>query len=389
MSEVHPADLLAKAREKQPALVEFLKELVLIESPSDDPESQQEVQRVLAAGLGEAGYEVRRIPGRVTGGHLYARPAKRLRGRPGQILIGHCDTVWPVGTLGEMPVHEDDGRLTGPGVYDMKAGLAQIVFALQILSELRVEPMVTPLVLVNSDEEIGSPESRGHIRLIARRATRAFIVEPALGLSGKLKTARKGGGGFRVRIRGKAAHAGLDPESGASAILELSHVIQTLHSLNDRQRGISVNVGVIDGGLRPNVVAPEAHAKVDVRVLTLEDAREIESRIRNLQPVVPGVSLEIEGHVRRPPLEPTPRNQALWRAALQAGQELGLELESATAGGGSDGNLTSQFVATLDGLGAVGDGAHARHEFVVLDRLAERTALLARLLSLPAEVPAV
>jgi glutamate carboxypeptidase len=237
MSEVHPADLLAKAREKQPALVEFLKELVLIESPSDDPESQQEVQRVLAAGLGEAGYEVRRIPGRVTGGHLYARPAKRLRGRPGQILIGHCDTVWPVGTLGEMPVHEDDGRLTGPGVYDMKAGLAQIVFALQILSELRVEPMVTPLVLVNSDEEIGSPESRGHIRLIARRATRAFIVEPALGLSGKLKTARKGGGGFRVRIRGKAAHAGLDPESGASAILELSHVIQTLHSLNDRQRG--------------------------------------------------------------------------------------------------------------------------------------------------------
>ena len=193
-----------------------------------------------------------------------------------------------------------------------------------------------------------------------------------MGLDGKLKTARKGVGRFTVTVKGKAAHAGLNPESGASAILELSYVIQKLFALNDPEKGVTVNVGTIDGGLSSNVVAPESRASVDVRVVTAEDARRIEQSIRALQPVTPGVSLEIEGRIGRSPMERTPANQALWRSSQGDRSGMGLDLEQGLAGGGSDGNTTSLYTATLDGLGAVGDGAHARHEFVFCDRMAER-----------------
>lgn len=373
-------DILYYFQEQLPSMLALLQRLTLAESPSTVPEAQGRALQLLAEELARLDYTIWRIPGRQTGGHLYARPRLRHQHQPRQLLLGHCDTVWPLGVQQDMPITVEENVLRGPGVYDMKVGLVQMVYALRALHDLRLEPEATPLVFINSDEEIGSKESTSHIRRLARIADRAFVLEPSLGLDGKLKTARKGVGRFTVTVKGRAAHAGLDPEGGASAILELSFVIQKLFALNDPNRGISVNVGVIDGGLRPNVVAPESRAMVDVRVLTQEDATQLEQRIHSLQPVSPGVTLEIQGTIGRPPMEQTPRNQALWRVAKKLGQEINLALEEGAAGGASDGNTTSLYTATLDGLGAVGDGAHARHEFIRLDKMPERGALLALLL---------
>jgi glutamate carboxypeptidase len=279
-----------------------------------------------------------------------------------------------------MPVREEGGRLHGPGTYDMKAGLVQMLFALRALREHGLEPISPVALLINTDEEIGSPESREHIEHLARSASRAFVLEPSFGPAGSLKTARKGAGEFVVTVRGRASHAGIDPGEGVSAILELSHQIQRLFALNDPERGVTVNVGTIDGGLRPNVVAPRAAAMVDVRVRTREDAERVEAAIRRLEPVQEGASIAIEGGFRRPPLERTARNRALWEAARAAAKTLGIPLEEAAVGGASDGNFTSRYAATLDGLGGVGDGAHAAHEHVLVARLPERAALLATLL---------
>jgi glutamate carboxypeptidase len=365
-------------------MVDLLAEMVRAESPSTVPQSHGRMLGILAERLRRLPYHVSLIAGRNCGGHLYARPRRRAR-RPVQLLLGHCDTVWPLGTLADMPLTVGEGILRGPGSYDMKAGLVQMLYALEALDALKLEPPLSPLVLVNSDEEIGSRDSTRHIRRLARMAERAFVMEPSLGLDGKLKTARKGVGRFTVIVKGKAAHAGLNPEGGASAILELSYVIQKLFALNDPERGITVNVGTIDGGLSSNVIAPESRASVDVRVVTLEDARRIEAGILALRPVTPGVRLEIEGRIGRPPMERTPANQALWQTARDAGRAIGLDLKEGLAGGGSDGNTTSLYTATLDGLGAVGDGAHARHEFVYFDKMAERSALLALLLMAPSD----
>ena len=367
----------------RPALVEFLERLALAESPSTHPEAQDELLGIISEALAELGYAVRRLPGRSSGGHLYARPEQRERHAPVQVLLGHCDTVWPLGTLEEMPVAVADGVIRGPGVYDMKCGLAQMIFALRVLRDLDLETPVTPVVFINSDEEVGSKESARHIRRLARVAERAFVLEPSLGPSGKLKTARKGVGRFSVTVEGQAAHAGLNPEEGASAILELSYLIQALFALNDPARGTTVNVGTIDGGLRPNVVAPQSKAVVEARVPTGEEARRVEKAILGLKPSTPGVTLRVEGGMGRPPMERTPRNRRLWERARELGGTLGLRLEEGVAGGASDGNTTSLFTATLDGLGAVGDGAHARHEFVYADAMVERCALLVLLLMEP------
>jgi glutamate carboxypeptidase len=368
---------------RKEAMVGVLVEVASLESPTDVPETQAAVQRCLGAALEECGFHVRRIPGRRTGGHLYARPRRRERGRPGQLLIGHCDTVWPVGTLEAMPVRVEDGRVRGPGTFDMKAGLVQGIFAVEALGALGLEPPATPVWLINSDEEIGSPESRRWVRLVARNVVRTFVLEPAFGPGGLIKTARKGVARFRVTVKGTSAHAGLEPTAGASAIAELAHVIHRLHALTDLERGTTVNVGTIQGGTRANVVAAEASAEVDVRVSTLADGEEISRLIHALEPQTPGTSIHVAGSIGIPPLEKTRRNQALWAEARAAGERLGLELSDFTAGGGSDGNTTSQFTATLDGLGAVGDGAHAIHEAVSIDGMVERAALLAELLMLP------
>jgi glutamate carboxypeptidase len=375
--------LLDHLRSQQQAMIELLTELAESESPSQDPQAQTECQRILTEAIEPLGFRVRIQPGKTSGGQLIAIPSQRRKGQPIQMLLGHSDTVWPHGTLEKMPIHLTDGKLRGPGVYDMKAGLVQAIFAVKALRDLGIEPSVAPLFFINSDEEIGSFDSKSNIIRLARVSDRTFVVEPGLGLDGKIKTSRKGVGRFGVRVIGKASHAGLAPEEGISAILELSHVVQALFALNDPAKGITVNVGTIDGGLRPNVVAPEASAHADVRVATQADASDVEKAIFGIQSAVPGTRLEITGGVDRPPMEKTPGNQKLWQAAKIAADEIGIAIDEGAAGGGSDGNFTSLYTPTLDGMGAVGDGAHALTEFVFVDRLPERAALLARLLLLP------
>jgi len=372
------SEILAR-REEWVACVE---ELATLESPSTDPDAQRPILDLLSRHLRDIGYRLRRIAGTMRGDAILAVPP-RLAGGPVQLLIGHCDTVWPRGTLREMPVRRVENRLLGPGVFDMKGGLAHIVVALRVLSELGLVPVVAPVVFVNSDEEVGSPESTPTVRRLARTACRVLVMEPALGPEGKLKTVRKGTGKFSIRVVGVSAHAGLDPERGASAIQELAHVIQSLHALTDPERGIVVNVGEIRGGLRPNVVAAEASAEVDVRINSAEEGRWVEERIRAIEPIVPGCRIEIRGRIERPPLEPTVRNRLLWTQARSVAEELGMTIDEGKAGGASDGNTASGFAPTLDGLGAVGDGAHATHEFLDIDLSLERCALLAGLILAP------
>jgi glutamate carboxypeptidase len=365
------------------SLTDLIKTLVEAESPSGQPEIHDEVRRVLRLALASVGYDSREtgVPDKPR--HVFAAPADRPKGGPSQLLLGHYDTVWPVGTLDSRPFAIDGNVIHGPGAFDMKGGLAQIVLALKAIRDLELKTSVVPVVFVNADEEIGSRTSTRYIRWLAQHADRVLVMEPALGDRGDIKTERKGIGRFTVMVYGKAAHAGLDPEGGASAILELSHIIQTLFALNDVERGITVNVGTIDGGIQPNVIAPHSTAVVDVRVPSVADGDEIERIIHAIQPTTAGVRLHIEGRIGRPSMESTPRNRRLWERAKQAGAELGLELHETRAGGGSDGNTTSQYAATLDGLGPVGDGAHAVHEHLLVDKTLERAALLTMLLIAP------
>ncbi len=388
--EVRTAELLrAFLESRSDEMLKLLERLVRIESPSSDPAALETVLAVLEEALEGVAMVVRRIPGGAGGGHLLARPKGRSRSRPSQILIGHCDTVWPRGTLDTMPWRLEGEKVRGPGVYDMKAGLVQGIFAIEALRSMDLRAEVTPWFFINSDEEVGSPSSKKHLQRLARCMERVFVLEPSLGRRGKLKTSRKGVGRFLVRARGRAAHAGLDPEGGASAILGLSYVIQELFALNDPARGITVNVGQIEGGLGPNVIAPESRAVVDVRTVSSEDEARIGEAVLGLSSRTPGVSIHVEGGIGRPPMEETPRNRLLFRRARELGRALGLEIEGGQAGGSSDGNFTSCFTATLDGLGAVGGGAHADHEFVDRAHMIDRTALLALLLLEPslAKVP--
>ena len=383
MSANTASRILDYVRGQTTTLTGLVRDLVEAESPSAHPETHDEARRVLRLALAEVGYESREtgVPNKPR--HVFARPALRQRGRPSQLLVGHYDTVWPVGTLEQRPFSVDGNVMHGPGTFDMKGGLAQIVIALGALRELGLEPCVVPVIFVNADEEIGSRSSTRYIRLLAQHADRALVMEPALGDTGAIKTERKGIGRFTITVYGKAAHAGLDPTGGASAILELSHVIQTLFALNDVERGVTVNVGTVDGGIQPNVIAPHSKAVVDVRVPTVADGDEIERVIHGIEPTTPDVRLHIEGRIGRPSMESTPRNRALWRMAKEAGDALGFKLHEARAGGGSDGNTTSQYTATLDGLGPVGDGAHAIHEHLLIDKTLERAALLTMLLLAP------
>ena len=375
--------LLDFLRGRREHMVDLLVAIASLESPTDKPETQYPVQEHLTEALEERGFFVRRIPGRCTGGHLFARPLDRKKGRPGQLLVGHSDTVWPVGTLHNMPVLVDDFHVRGPGTFDMKAGLVQGIFAIEALNALKLEPPATPVWIINSDEEIGSPESQRWVRLIARHVERAFVLEPAFGLDGKLKTARKGFARFKVNVKGIPAHSGLDSAAGASAIEELSQIILQLHALTDQERGTTVNVGTIKGGTRPNVIAATASCEVDVRACTSKDLERLSQAIFDLKPRSVGTKVDIDRVLSVPPLEKTGRNRALWAKAVIAGQCLGIELQEFTSGGGSDGNTTSQFTATLDGLGAIGDGAHALHEGIVIESMVERAALLAELLMAP------
>lgn len=370
-------------RPQRETMCRLLERLAAAESPSEDAASQAAVQAILTDELCELDRVVRRIPGSTTGGHLLAVPRSRSRGRPIQLLVGHCDTVWPLGSLATIPIRRSDGRLRGPGVYDMKGGLVVMLFALRALREIGAEPAVTPILFINSDEEIGSHESQRHLVRLARLADRVLVLEPALGRRGKIKTARKGVGLFTIRVHGRSAHAGVEPQKGISAILELSHLVQELFALNGLEEGLTVNVGTIGGGTRPNVVPADGHLTVDVRIETAEQGERIERAIRALRAATPGAHLVVEGGIEKLPLVRTPGNRALWRLVREAGREMGLELQQTAVGGASDGNTTSLHAPTIDGLGPLGGGAHAAREFVVMDSLPQRAALLALVLLAP------
>lgn len=368
-------------------MVDLLVELARAESPTPDPTAQGDSQDILREAFGRAGYAVRHLgaaAGGPDGGRLLVRPPRSRRTNAYQMMVGHSDTVWDRGTLDTMPIEIRDGRLHGPGTFDMKAGLVQMVFAVRALVELDLTPEVTPVAWITTDEEIGSPYSERQTELLARRADRALIIEPSKGPTGLIKTGRKGNGNYQVTVRGKAAHAGLDPEAGASAILAAAGLIRRLHELNDYEGGTTVSVGLIEGGTRPNVVPAECRFAIDFRASTVADIEAVTSAIEALTPDIPGTTVEFEGGAERGPLERTPRNQALWHATRAAGAALGMQLDEVFVGGGSDGNITSAFTPTIDGLGPVGDGAHARHEHVVVRSLPERSGLLAMILLEPA-----
>jgi glutamate carboxypeptidase len=374
-----PAGAIAQyVHAHEDAYIDFLARLVRAESPSTDPTAQAEAQHLLADAMADLGFHVTHLPGTKTGGALYARPAHRSRGTPCQLLLGHSDTVWPLGTLDEMPVRRKENMLRGPGAFDMKAGLTSIVFALRTLHALDLSPALCPLVLITTDEEIGSFESKPHIERLGGLSNRVFVAEPALGLEGNLKTARKGTGEMTLTVRPT------DASGEDQVVLEMSNLVQRLHALADAERGITINVGKIEGH-RKDRPTGRAYGRmaVDVRVVTREDARIIGETIRGIEATSPGVTVEVSGAVDRPPLERTSGNRYLWRQAQALGHHLGLELNEARAGGASDGNLTSPYTATLDGLGAVGDGAHAEHEFIYVDQTLDRCALLASLLLAP------
>jgi glutamate carboxypeptidase len=375
--------ILQYVQDQQPAVIDLLHHMVDAESPSSRPETHRLIISVLTESLSSLGFKIRVPRASNLHRHIYARRNDRTRKQPAQLLLGHFDTVWPLGTTAKRPFTVDGNIIRGPGTFDMKGGITQIIFALRAIQELDLPLPLEPVIFINSDEEIGSRTSTKYVRALANSVERAFVLEPAMGEEGALKTERKGIGRFTITVHGKAAHAGLDPEGGASAILELSHVIQTLFALNDVDKGITINVGTVDGGIQPNVIAPHSQAVVDVRVPTIADGRQIEKVIHSMQPATEGTRLHIEGGIGRPSLELTPRNSTLWLQAAGLGQELGINLKHCRAGGGSDGNTTSQYTATLDGLGPVGHGAHAEHEFLYIDKTLERTALLALLLAAP------
>lgn len=377
--------VLCSIRDQQKDFVRLLKKMVEIETPSDRPDTLEALFDLVMGELHALEFHTLRLPGHSTGGQLFARPKNRIKCGSTQLLIGHADTVWDPGTLEEMPFRQNGETISGPGIYDMKAGIAMMITALRTLRQLALTPPVVPVLFINSDEEIGSPESSDRIRRLARAASRVFVLEPSLEPGGRLKTRRKGTGVYTLHLHGRSSHAGINPEKGASAILELSRLVQQLFALNDPARGITVNVGTIDGGVRANVVAADSHATVDVRVATEDDARRIDKAIRSLELSDPEVSLQVEGGMEKRPMQQSSEGRQLWQRARVLGRLIGLELEDGTSGGASDGNYTNLYAPTLDGLGAVGDGAHAEDEHIRLGATLERTALLALLLMMEGE----
>lgn len=370
-------ELLRHSEAALPQMLQAIETLVRHESPSTDKAAVDRCGRVLADLLRAAGGDVDLLPRAERGDHLRARfdgAGKAV------LLLGHFDTVWPVGTLERMPLRREADRLYGPGVFDMKAG---IVLAIGALTALRAAGMTHPplTMLWTTDEEIGSQTSRAAIEAAAQQSRAVLVLEPSLP-GGALKTARKGCGEFQLTVHGIAAHAGLDPGKGASAIHELAALVTELERLQDLSRGISVNVGIVSGGTRPNVVAAEARAIVDVRAPTRAAAESIEAAVRALQPRRPGTRLTVDGGFERPPMERGPGVAELFSRASAVAASLGHRLEEGGAGGGSDGNFTAALgIPTLDGLGPVGDGAHAAHEHVQIPALPWRAALLAGLLA--------
>ena len=355
-------------------LKERLRELVVVESPSEDKAAVDRAGTLVAGWVEALGGKVKRHRQKAFGDVLELRfgPARSKRGRV--LLLGHLDTVWPMGTLAKMPWREAEGKLWGPGVLDMKAGVVMALEAVSALRALDAERPVTLLLV--SEEEVGSPVSRAITERLAAESAAVLVLEPAQGLA--YKTARKGVGNYGLRVEGVGSHAGVDFGNGHSAVLEMARLVERVSGFTDLSKGLTVNVGVIAGGTRSNVVAAECVAEVDVRIAKAKDAARVERMFGGLKVTDKACRLTVTGGINRPPMERKAGTVKLFRLAQRLAGEMGLELEEAATGGGSDGNFTAAMgVATLDGMGAVGAGAHAAHEHVVVGHLVERTALLA------------
>jgi glutamate carboxypeptidase len=375
--------LLAGARRKEAFMIKLVEEFVHAESPSTDKGAVNACVAVAATRAKNLGGRVKLHRQRSYGDVLEARfGRKSTSGSAGRVLLlGHVDTVWPLGTLKSMPFRIQDGRLWGPGTLDMKAGVAMALTALEMLAEvdaLKDGPEI--VLLLNSDEEVGSPVSRPITERLAGECSTVFVLEPAQGLA--YKTARKGTGNWRIDVKGVAAHAGVDFEAGANAVLELARLVQTVSSWTDLKRGLTVSVGAAGGGAKTNVVPAEAWAEVDVRIARHSDGSRIERKFAALLPTDKRCALVVTGGINRPPMARTRGTIQLYRRAKAIATELGFALAEASTGGASDGNFTSALgIPTLDGMGAVGEGAHAGNESVLLEHLAPRTALLAAMLA--------
>ncbi|HTA45170.1 MAG TPA: M20 family metallopeptidase [Bryobacteraceae bacterium] len=368
--------ILSWARKNRSKLIALIRALVECESPSDSLVDLRRFTELLAESTVDIAAS-RRMPT----GALISKFKLRKQNRSGQILVlGHADTVWPKGTLKTMPFRHAQGRLWGPGVLDMKAGLALFIFAMRALRELEIPVSHDAVMLVNPDEETGSKASRAGTEALARQSRAVLVLEPGTGLTGRAKTARKGIGAYSLKVHGIAAHAGVDYGRGASAVIELARQIERIAGFTDLKRGITVNPGVIKGGTRSNVTAAEASAEIDIRAPRFVDARILERKFRSLRPFDRRCAIEISGGLNRPPMERSKGAVELFTLARRLGGDLGIDLEESSTGGGSDGNFTAALgIPTLDGLGAVGEGAHAAHESVLIDRLPDRVALLAKL----------
>jgi glutamate carboxypeptidase len=372
-----PLEYFERRREH---IVQTIRQLVEIESPSDNKAAVDRLSALLAAKFAALGGRAKFHKSTPYGDHLQVDFAGGNAAQP-VLLLGHSDTVYPLGTLATMPYRVADGRIWGPGVLDMKSGIALMLAAIDALRSVRPALPRPVTVLLVSDEEVGSASSRPLTEGLAKQSAGVLVLEPSFGSKGAVKTARKGIGAYTLKVRGKAAHSGLDFEQGQSAILELARQITRISGWVNLERGLTLNVGLVEGGTRVNVIPAEATARLDVRVARQQDAAAIDRRLRSLKPFNRKCKLEIEGGMNRPPMERTPGVRTLYRKAVGIAKQFGWSLGEASVGGGSDGNFTARLgIPTLDGLGGVGEGAHARHESILISELPRRAALLAGLI---------
>ena len=360
-------------------MLDGVRELVEIESPSRDKESLDLLREAISLRFSDLDLNQEVIPNADGGDHL-RMTCPGPSDAPPALILCHFDTVWPLGTLATMPFRIEAGRAHGPGVYDMKSSLILVEFALRALKDLDLKPARPLTLLFTSDEEIGSPDSRQWIEREAKRSHHALVLEPPLS-GGRLKTSRKGVGRFNLEVTGRSAHAGVEPEKGVNAIVEMARQILEIEAIADSERGTTLNVGTIQGGTTTNVVPASASIAIDVRVKTLDEAKRVEDALRSLQPFHPQASLAVTGGFNRPPMERTPGGIQLFERVREVGGLLGLDLDEGSTGGGSDGNFTSAVgTPTIDGLGMEGAGAHAVDEHILFESFPDRAALLALLL---------
>ncbi|MCU1304892.1 MAG: peptidase [Candidatus Sulfotelmatobacter sp.] len=377
------ADYLNYFEQRQDQMVDTIRQLVEIESPSDNKQAVDRIAGFLASKFQSLGGRIHLHHSNDFGDTLqvdFAGTSANSNSRKPVLLLGHYDTVYPLGTLASMPCKFEKGHLHGPGVLDMKSGIALTLHAIEALQHRQGLPRPVTVLLV-SDEEVGSYSSRKVTETLAKQCAAVLVLEPAAGLHGALKTARKGVGEYTLRVKGVAAHAGLDPGKGHSAILELARQITTIANLNDLKQGMSVNPGVIQGGTRTNVVAAEAFVKIDVRIKSAKQAAGIDRKLRSVKPFDKHCRLEITGGINRLPMERTSGVASLFKAAREIASQVRWKLEEAAVGGGSDGNFTAGMgIPTLDGMGGVGEGAHAVHEYIVVSELPRRALLLSAMI---------